>query len=118
MYYNYGIETDDNIMSIMSVSVSDIVAKIEFEILNLLISEYFAFCDHKIFPGRNRRRIVMSQKSSDMTDGKTIDHGQRLLSQLIGLSSKPIDVANGGKLLCKSFNVKQKVFFILMKHQQ
>ncbi len=90
VYYKYGIETDKEIKNVMSATMSDIIYDLENMLLNNLIDAYFPSCHSD-----DRRRAAINQYNNDIEGRKNTV--KRNLSQLIGLSSKPTDIANGGK---------------------
>jgi len=71
--------------------MSDVISDLEFLLLNTLIGVYFPFCDGS---DENRRRMTKDEYTNNIYGGGE-NFMRRNLSQLIGLSSKPNDIANG-----------------------
>ena len=95
VYYKDGIEIDNKIQHDMDVTVSELVAAVEYNLLNELISVYFSYCS------KDERRRMTGYKMEEIvaTSAQTLKNKKQSLSEVVGLSSKPIDIANGGENL-------------------
>jgi len=88
-YYDYGIEINNEVMDIMGESLSEVISDLEFDLLNRLVGIYF--CNN--INGKRRKMLSSKRDMNDFFQRGRIS--KRNLSQLVGLSSKPNDIANG-----------------------
>jgi hypothetical protein len=95
VYYKYGIEIDNKIQNEMDVTVPELVAEVEYNLLNELIAEYFSECSKD----EGRRMIGYDMEEISTISAQSLKNKKQTLSEVVGLSSKPIDIANGGKTL-------------------
>jgi len=97
VYYEYEIESDLETSEAMSASTSDMVSEIEFTLLNYLISSYFPLCDSRRKMMVHESEQVIQKNAVTEHDNEDLkrNHYQRILTEMIGLSSYPVDLANG-----------------------
>lgn len=95
VYYKYGIEIDNKIQNDMDVTVSELVAAVEYNLLNELIAVYFSYCS------KDERRRMTGYELEELvaTSAQSLKNKKQSLNEVVGLSSKPIDIANGGEIL-------------------
>lgn len=103
VYYKYSIEMDDAIQEMTGDSVTDIVGDVEDMLLNELIALLFPICS------RSERRRMIGDFDSNKEDldkwswkeigARSTSSRIRNLNEVIGISSRPIDLANGGAFL-------------------
>jgi hypothetical protein len=95
----YGVESDKRLMESMPASLSDQIKEIEQALLDLLIKSSF---DHCILDTGSRNLNIFA------AEGRKINHLKPIagitgtsprsnLSEIIGIKSSPIDLANGSK---------------------
>ena len=94
----YGVKSNTTLMESMPVSLSDQIKEIEQALLDLLIERSF---DHCILDTGSRNLNIFE-------DGQKVKHFTPIasstdiiqisnLSEIIGIKSSPIDLANGSK---------------------
>ena len=95
----YGVESNTFLMESMPVSLSDQIKEIEQALLDLLIESSF---DHCILDTGSRNLNIFAAEGRNVMHFKPIagitgiSHRSNL-SEIIGIKSSPIDLANGGK---------------------
>lgn len=91
IYYKYSIEMNNEIRDAMGETTTDIVSDVEYTLLDELIKLYFPFCQEE--EEQEVRRRMIQEYHSIVNSG--IYSNKRFLNEIIGLSSKPVDVGNG-----------------------
>jgi hypothetical protein len=116
VHYDYNLQTNIIMTNTLNYSVTDQIKEIEAQILTLLIDSFFPECnivDNTIIPfanGKNRLLNIFAPKADAILENY---HQFTVRTGIAGMSSKPIDLANGGELSISFFSVFVLFYFIL-----
>jgi hypothetical protein len=114
IYFNYGVERDKTTEANMKIALSDQVAEVEQRLLDILISRFFDECKERrnllqniLSGGKPTAHVepshfnIMNQNKNDRTprvfNGQPSNESELNPTKIVGISSSPVDLANGRK---------------------